>query len=83
MPYADPVVWYDFPVDTLAIAIGHKKTILEAASWTLMSSNQASVTGTFTAQPLNDETVTVDGVVMTAKTTPTLSTHFALGSTPT
>lgn len=82
MPYADPAVWYDIPATNTTTLIAGIKTALTAAGWT-NTDTYASATGTFIGIPADGETVAVDGVTMTAKTTPTLPTHFALGSTAT
>jgi hypothetical protein len=79
--YIDPVVHYDFSVFGKDVTIANLRTVLEAAGFTVASEIAAFVTGTFTGQPTNGQTITIDGVVLTARTTATLGTEFQIGST--
>lgn len=56
------------------------KDDLVSAGWTKIDI-AASLTGTFTGQPQDGHTITVDGTVFTAKNTPSSNFHFAIGAT--
>lgn len=88
MPYSDPVVHYEFTANGKELTLDALQTILEAATWT-SEGTAAIITGTFTGQPANNNTIVITspahpgGVTLTAKTSPAAGTEFALGSTPT
>jgi hypothetical protein len=52
---------------------------LVAAGWT-SADIPASLTGTFTGQPADNQTITIDGTTFTAKNTPTTNFHFQIGA---
>jgi hypothetical protein len=82
MGYSNPIKHYSYSGATPASIMAAFNTGLTGAEWTSLGES-AFITGTFTGQPANTQTVTINGQVYTFLTVPIGGTDVGIGATST
>jgi hypothetical protein len=80
-PSVGAIIFDKFPAGNLQECAENVEANLIAAGWTLEGTAASTVTLTMTGQPGDTQTLTLDGVVFTAKNTPSGANDFAIGAT--